>query len=68
MLLFQLDLKGVIVSGGSACSSGSVQGSSVIRVLKGEDSGLNLRFSFSRFNTKQELDQAILILCEALKI
>lgn len=68
MLLFQLDLKGIMVSGGSACSSGSLQGSAVIQAIKGDDSGLNLRFSFSRFNTKEELDEVVLVLAELLKI
>lgn len=57
LLLFQLDLNGVMVSGGSACSSGSVQGSHVLKKLGVE--GASLRFSFSKFNTKEEIDRVI---------
>ena len=57
LLLFQLDLNGVMVSGGSACSSGSLQGSHVLKTLGVE--GASLRFSFSKFNTKEEIDHVI---------
>ena len=57
LLLFQLDLNGVMVSGGSACSSGSLQGSHVLKALGVE--GASLRFSFSKFNTKEEIDHVI---------
>lgn len=57
LLLFQLDLNGVMVSGGSACSSGSLKGSHVLKTL-GVD-GASLRFSFSKYNTKEEIDFVI---------
>jgi cysteine desulfurase len=57
MLLFQLDLKGILVSGGSACNSGSVSGSPVLGQLGIE--GANLRVSFGRSNTKEEIDRFI---------
>jgi len=57
LLLFQLDLNGVMVSGGSACSSGSLQGSHVLKEI-GEE-GASLRFSFSKYNTKEEIDYVI---------
>jgi cysteine desulfurase len=57
MLLFQLDLKGIMVSGGSACGSGSVGGSPVLNEIG--VSGASARFSFSKHNTKEEIDIAI---------
>jgi cysteine desulfurase len=64
MLLFTLDLKGIACSKGSACQSGSQQGSHVLnQVLKSEDMNKpNLRFSFSVFNTKEELDYVVAVL------
>jgi len=61
MLLFQLDLKGVACSQGSACQSGSAVGSHVLHaVLTEEDKKKpSLRFSFSSFNTKDEIDYVI---------
>lgn len=67
MLLFQLDLKGVFVSGGSACSSGSAKISPVLDELGVDKNSVNLRFSFSRFNTKLEIEQAVFHLLECLK-
>lgn len=61
MLLFQMDLKGVACSKGSACQSGSTTGSHVLNnVLSEEDlKKPSLRFSFSSFNTKEEIDYVI---------
>jgi len=61
MLLFQMDLKGIACSKGSACQSGSSKGSHVLtEVLSEEDQGKpSLRFSFSSFNTKDEIDYVI---------
>ncbi|MDX2360276.1 MAG: cysteine desulfurase family protein [Crocinitomicaceae bacterium] len=59
MLLFTLDMKGVAVSGGSACSSGSVQGSHVLEGINADMSRPNARFSFSRYTTKSEIDFAL---------
>ncbi len=54
MLTFSLDMKGVNVSGGSACTSGSNQGSHVIRALGGWTAEYQpVRVSFSKFNTKE---------------
>ena len=66
-LFFQLDLKGVFVSGGSACSSGSTKISPVLEELGVDKNSVNLRFSFSRFNTKLEIEQAVFHLLECLK-
>lgn len=56
MLLFQLDIKGISASGGSACSSGSDIGSHVLRAINSDPSRPCVRFSFSKFNTKEEID------------
>ena len=64
MLLFQLDLKGIACSKGSACQSGSYKGSHVLaEILSDEDlKKPSLRFSFSIYNTKKEVDKVINVL------
>jgi cysteine desulfurase len=61
MLLFQLDLKGVACSQGSACQSGSAKGSHVLQALDkvGVPMMPSLRFSFSMFNTPEDIDFAL---------
>ena len=61
MLLFQLDLKGIACSKGSACQSGSNKGSHVLSaILKDEDLAKpSMRFSFSIYNTKDEVDYVV---------
>lgn len=59
ILLFTLDLKGVAVSGGSACSSGAIRGSHVLEGINADPSRPNVRFSFSRYTTKEEIDFAL---------
>ena len=59
MLLFTLDLKGVAVSGGSACTSGATKGSHVLEGINADMSRPNVRFSFSRYTTKNEIDFAL---------
>lgn len=59
MLLFNLDIHNICVSGGSACSSGASVGSHVIHALYPNDSIVPVRFSFSKYNTIQEADQVI---------
>ena len=56
VLLFMLDLEGVACSGGSACSSGANAGSHVIRGINGDTSRATIRFSFSRFTTKKDIN------------
>ncbi|MBZ4188349.1 cysteine desulfurase family protein [Niabella beijingensis] len=58
MLLFNLDIHNICVSGGSACSSGASQGSHVIAALDAGDA-VPVRFSFSKYNTKEEIDHTI---------
>jgi cysteine desulfurase len=59
MLLFNLDISGISASGGSACSSGSDIGSHVLRGIKADSSRPSVRFSFSKNNTKDEIDFVI---------
>ncbi len=59
MLLFTLDLKGIAVSGGSACNSGANVGSHVLTGINADMSRPNVRFSFSRYTTKEEIDYAL---------
>ncbi len=56
MILFNLDMQGVCVSGGSACSSGADVGSHVIRTINNNPNLVTVRFSFSKHNTKEEID------------
>jgi len=64
MLLFQLDLKGIACSKGSACQSGSSQNSHVLAEILNDDDlkKPSIRFSFSKFNTKKEIDYVINVL------
>ncbi|MBD8488814.1 cysteine desulfurase [Echinicola sp. CAU 1574] len=59
MLLFNLDLYGISASGGSACSSGATVGSHVLRALNAKAERDSVRFSFSRFNTHEEIDYTV---------
>ena len=59
MLLFTLDLKGVAVSGGSACTSGATKGSHVLEGIQADMTRPNVRFSFSRYTTREEIDYAL---------
>lgn len=64
MFLFQLDLKGIACSKGSACQSGSDLGSHVLKEILSEEDlkKPSIRFSFSKFNTKVEIDKVLGIL------
>ena len=66
MLLFQLDLKGVACSKGSACQSGSSQKSHVLYELlsKADLEKPSIRFSFSIYNTLEDVDYLISVLKE----
>ncbi len=56
MILFNLDIAGICVSGGSACSSGANAGSHVINAINNNPNQIPVRFSFCRHNTKEEVD------------
>ncbi|MBS1544349.1 MAG: cysteine desulfurase [Bacteroidetes bacterium] len=58
MILFNLDLQGISASGGSACSSGASTGSHVLNALYPESRRGAVRFSFSKYNTPEEIDLA----------
>jgi len=61
MLLFNLDIHNICVSGGSACSSGAMAGSHVINALC-NNKQTTIRFSFSKYNSKEEIDRVIEVL------
>ena len=56
MMLFNLDMQGISASGGSACSSGASTGSHVLNALYPNSKNGAVRFSFSKLNTKEEID------------
>lgn len=68
MLLFRLDIEGLAVSGGSACSSGSLKGSHVIEALGKPAGRPAVRLSFSRMNTAPEVEQAVLLLKQVVHL
>jgi cysteine desulfurase len=59
MLLFNLDISGISASGGSACSSGSNIGSHVLNEINANATRPSVRFSFSKHNTREELDYVV---------
>ena len=59
MLLYNLDIEGIAASGGSACTSGSVTESHVLKAIGADLKRTSIRFSFSKFNTKDEVDKCI---------
>ncbi|MBQ9485551.1 MAG: cysteine desulfurase [Clostridia bacterium] len=68
-ILFSLDLAGIAVSSGSACSSGSLEPSHVLLAL-GLPEGLahgSIRFSFGKHNTVEEVDYAVEVLKSAVQ-
>lgn len=67
MLLYKLDILGIAASGGSACTSGSNIGSHVLRALKCDMQRPSVRFSFSRYSTKEEVDYTVKQLVEIFK-
>jgi len=56
LLLLSLDIAGVSASGGSACSSGAEKGSHVLEAIGADPARKSIRFSFSHYNTKEEVD------------
>ena len=59
MLLFNLDINHICASGGSACTSGVEQGSHVIRAINNNPNQVTVRFSFSKHNKREEIDQVV---------
>lgn len=66
MILFNLDINHICVSGGSACSSGADVGSHVIRAINNNPNLVTVRFSFSKHNTKEEVDAVVAKLQELI--
>ena len=64
MLLFSLDMNNICASGGSACTSGADAGSHVIRAINNDPNRVTVRFSFSKLNTKEEVDLVVNKLAE----
>jgi cysteine desulfurase len=65
LMIFSLDMKGIAVSGGSACNSGSSKGSHVIAALGEEyQNRVPVRISFSKYNSKADIDKLIEALVE----
>jgi len=59
MILFNMDINNICVSGGSACSSGADTGSHVMQAIKNDPELVTVRFSFSKLNTKEEVDMVV---------
>lgn len=59
MLLMNLDINNICASGGSACSSGTEMGSHVIKAVYSNTNKMAVRFSFSKFNTRDEVDYVV---------
>jgi cysteine desulfurase len=66
MLLFNLDINNICASGGSACSSGADAGSHVIQAINNNPEQVTVRFSFSKHNTKEEVDIVVAKLKELI--
>jgi len=66
MLLFNLDINNICASGGSACTSGAEQGSHVIRAINNNPNQVAVRFSFCKYNTKEEVDTVVGKLAEMI--
>jgi cysteine desulfurase len=58
-LLMNLDINNICASGGSACSSGADAGSHVMKALNKADNYVTIRFSFSKHNTREEVDAVV---------
>ncbi len=59
MLLFHLDVAGICASSGSACSSGINKNSHVLEAVHADPNRVAIRFSFSHYNTKEQLDELV---------
>ncbi len=69
-LLINLDMQGVAVSTGSACSSGNLEPSPVIRALNDNDEEIArgaIRFSFGKENTQEDVDYLLEVLPKAVE-
>lgn len=70
MLLIQMDLRGVALSAGSACTAGTIEPSHVLTAMFGEDAveiDHTIRFSFGVGTTMTEIEKTVEILKEVTK-
>ncbi|HHM21060.1 MAG TPA: cysteine desulfurase [Bacteroidetes bacterium] len=67
MLLLHLDIAGISASGGSACSSGAESHSHVLQAIEADPDRKAIRFSFSHYNSKKEIDIVLNKLSEIVK-
>ena len=67
MLLFNLDIHNICASGGSACTSGADAGSHVIKAISNNADQITVRFSFSKYNIKEEADAVVEKLTEIIQ-
>jgi len=68
MMLMNIDIAGIAASGGSACSSGTEKGSHVLEAIKAPVDRKAIRFSFSKFNTLEEVDFVVHKLAELVEV
>ena len=66
MLIYSFDMHNICVSGGSACTSGTNLGSHVIEAIYNNPDMVAIRFSFSKYNTKEEIDIVVNTLKELI--
>ena len=66
MLLFNLDLEGIAISGGSACTSGSNKGSHVLKAMGVSMNNPAIRISFSKYNTAVDIKRLVNVLKKLL--
>ena len=59
MLLFNLDIMGIACSGGSACASGGNKGSHVFSEILSNSNRPGIRFSFSKYTTREDIDYTV---------
>lgn len=64
MFLYKLDMAGICASAGSACSSGSNVGSHVLNTIGADKKRHSIRFSFSKYNTKEDIDKVVKVMSE----
>ena len=64
MFIYNLDIEGIAASSGSACSSGSIKGSHVLEYIGKDMERPSTRFSFSKYNTKEEIDYTVNVIKE----
>lgn len=62
LLMFNLDISGISASAGSACSSGIESDSHVLTAIGHPTERKTIRFSFSQFTTKEEIDKVVEVL------